>query len=208
MSAWNDFNDAEDQQSFDLIPKGTVVRVCLNITPGGYSDPSQGWEDGWATQSDETGAVYLAGVFTVMEGEYAKRKVWSNIGLHSPKGDKWASMGRSFIRAILHSARNVHPEDMSPEAAAKRRIDGFHELEGIEFVARIDIERDVNGDQKNVIKQAVVPGQPEYAAPGAAPSTAPARPAARQQARPATHAAPSRAAAVKAPVATTPAWAK
>lgn len=206
MSAWNDFNDAEDQQSFDLIPKGTVVRVCLTITPGAYDDPAQGWEGGWATQSDETGAVYLAGVFTVMEGEYAKRKVWSNIGLHSPKGDKWASMGRSFIRAILHSARNVDPDDAGPEAAAKRRIDGFHELEGIEFLARIDVERDANGDQKNVIKQAVVPGQPEYAAPGAMPSTA--RPAPRPPAR-AANAAPTRAPApAKAPVATTPAWAK
>ena len=28
MSAWNDFNDAEQQQSFNLIPKGTVGHLC------------------------------------------------------------------------------------------------------------------------------------------------------------------------------------
>ena len=36
MSAWNDFNDAEQQQSFDLIPKGTIARVRMTIKPGGY----------------------------------------------------------------------------------------------------------------------------------------------------------------------------
>ena len=42
---WNDFNDAESQQSgFDLIPKGTVVPVRMTIKPGGYDDPSQGWD--------------------------------------------------------------------------------------------------------------------------------------------------------------------
>ena len=35
MSAWNDFNDAEQQQSFDLIPKGTVAPVRMTIKPGG-----------------------------------------------------------------------------------------------------------------------------------------------------------------------------
>lgn len=26
---WNDFNDAEQQSSFDLIPKGTLTRVRM-----------------------------------------------------------------------------------------------------------------------------------------------------------------------------------
>jgi hypothetical protein len=43
MSAWNDFNDAEQQQSVDLIPKGTVAKVRMTLKPGGYDDPSQGW---------------------------------------------------------------------------------------------------------------------------------------------------------------------
>ena len=29
-----DFNDAEQQQSFDLIPKGTLARVRMSIKPG------------------------------------------------------------------------------------------------------------------------------------------------------------------------------
>ena len=163
MTAWNDFNDAEQQQSFDLIPKGTVARVRMTIKPGGYDDPAQGWTGGYATQSFDTGSVYLAAEFVVLEGEYARRKLWSNIGLHSPKGPTWGQMGRSFVRAILNSARNVHPKDDGPQAAAARRIQGFHELDGIEFLARIDIEKDGRGDPKNVVKSAVEPNHPDYA---------------------------------------------
>ena len=42
MSAWNDFNDAEQQQSFDLIPKGTVGKPPVSTTlelKGFFCDP-------------------------------------------------------------------------------------------------------------------------------------------------------------------------
>jgi hypothetical protein len=181
MTVWNDFNDAEQQTSFELIPKGSVAWVRMTIKPGGHNDPAQGWTGGWATRNDETGAVYLAGEFVVLDGPFAKRKLWTNIGLHSSKGPTWAGMGRSFLRALLNSARNVRPEDSSPQAAAARRIQGFQELDGIVFVARIDIERDGRGDTRNLIKQAVEPGQPDY--PSGAP---PAAGAAARVATPAT----------------------
>ena len=83
-----------------------------------------------------------------------------NIGLHSKKGPTWGQMGRSFIRAALNSARNVHPQDNSPQAAAARRIQGFHELDGIEFLARVDVEKDAKGEDRNVVKLAVEPDPP------------------------------------------------
>ena len=42
MSNWNDFNDAEQQQSFDLIPRNTAAKLRLTIKPGGFDDPAQG----------------------------------------------------------------------------------------------------------------------------------------------------------------------
>ena len=42
-----DFNTADQQQSYDLIPKGTLARVRMSIKPGGFDDPSQGWTGGW-----------------------------------------------------------------------------------------------------------------------------------------------------------------
>ena len=163
MSAWNDFNDAEQQKSFDLIPKGTVARVRMTIKPGGFDDPAQGWAGGYATQSFETGSVYLACEYVITDGPFARRKMWSNIGLHSPKGPSWGNMGRTFVRSALNSARNIRPQDNSPQAAAARRIAGLHELDGLEFIARIDVEKDGRDELRNVVKVAVEPDHPDYA---------------------------------------------
>lgn len=213
--AWSDFNDAEAQQSgFNLIPKGALVPVLMTLKPGGHYDASQGWSDGYPTQSPKTGAVFLSAEFVITGGEYAKRKMWSNIGLYSPKGPTWTQMGRTFVRAALNSARNVLPQDNSPQAAAARRIQGFGDLDGLEFVARVDIEKDDRGDDRNVVKVAVEPDHPDYArimgvpsklAPSAhAPAnSAPQSPAA-QGAAPA-HQAP---APQRAPVSGKPAWAQ
>ncbi len=162
-TAWQDFNDADQQQGFELIPKGTVVPVRMTIKPGGFDDPNQGWTGGYATQSPTTGSIYLAAEFVVTAGEYAKRKMWSNIGLYSAKGPTWGQMGRSFIRATLNSARNVHPQDNSPQASAARRIQGIHELEGLEFLARVDIEQDAKSQDRNVVKIVIEPDHPDYA---------------------------------------------
>ncbi|WP_426744103.1 hypothetical protein, partial [Pseudomonas aeruginosa] len=181
--------------------------VRMTLKPGGYDDPSQGWGGGYATESFDTGSIYLAAEFVVTAGDHAKRKMWSNIGLHSQKGPTWGQMGRSFIRAALNSARNVHPQDNSPQAAAARRIQGFHELDGLEFLARVDIEKDGKGQDRNVVKVAVEPDHPDYAklmgvppkSTGGGTSGAPAQPAA-----PAYQAAPVQ----RAPVTGKPSWAQ
>ena len=193
-----DFNSASDQGSFDLIPKGTLVRVRLSIRPGGFDDAAQGWDGGYATRNANTGSVYLNCEFVVLEGEYARRKLWSLIGLYSAKGPEWANMGRSFIKGILNSARGIHPGDASPQAQNARRIGGFADLDGLEFLARVDWEKDQHGQDKAVIKQAIQPDHRDYAAlmnsvhapaPAAAPTT-PTAPAA------------------SAPVAGRPSWAQ
>ena len=161
--SWNDFNGADDQSGFDVIPKGTLAKVRMTIKPGGHDDASQGWTGGWATRSNTTGAVYLNCEFVVLEGKYARRKIWSLIGLYSAKGPDWANIGRAFIKGILNSSRGVSNKDNSPAAQNARRINGLGDLDGVEFAARIDIEKDQNGDDKNVIKLAITPDNKEYA---------------------------------------------
>lgn len=161
--SWNDFNSADDQSGFDVIPKGTLAKVRMTIKPGGHDDASQGWTGGWATRSNTTGAVYLNCEFVVLEGKYARRKIWSLIGLYSAKGPDWANIGRAFIKGILNSSRGVSNKDNSPAAQNARRINGLGDLDGVEFAARIDIEKDQNGDDKNVIKLAITPDNKEYA---------------------------------------------
>jgi hypothetical protein len=159
MSSWNDFNDAK--QVANLIPKGTLCKVRLTIRPGGHDNQSQGWIGGYATLAT-SGAVYLDCELTVLEGPYAKRKVFTRIGLHSPKGPNWANMGRGLIRSILNSARGISDKDDSTSAQDARRINSFADLDGLEFVARIDVGKDANGDPRNDIRTAVTPDHKEY----------------------------------------------
>ncbi len=134
----------------------------LTIRPGGFDDPAQGWTGGYATRGS-TGAVYLNGEFTVLEDPYARRKIFTLIGLYSPKGPDWANMGRSLIRGMLNSARGISDKDQSPQAQAARRIGGFADLDGLEFVARIDVGTDAMGEEKNEIRAAVPPDHRDYA---------------------------------------------
>lgn len=183
MTTWNDFNSAGDQNNFDLIPKGTFVKVRMTIRPGGYDDASQGWTGGYATQSNTTGSVYLNCEFVVLDGPYAKRKMWSLIGLHSPKGPEWANMGRAFVKGILNSARGLQPQDNTPQAQQARRIQGFADLDGIEFVTKVEMDKDQYGEDKNVVKTAITPDHKDY--PGVMGNAAQAQPAQQQASIPA-----------------------
>jgi hypothetical protein len=206
MSSWNNFNDAESP-AFALIPKGTLVKVRMTIRPGGYSDAAQGWLHGWATRGD-TGAVYLNTEFVVIEGKYAQRKLWSNIGLQSTKGTAtWGQMGRSFIKGVLNSAYGLHPEDNSAAAQAGRCIESFADLDGIVFVGKVDWEKDGHNEDKAVIKIPIMPDHPQYKEVRGAVPASPVS-GAKSAAVPAhvAHAAQTPAAAPS--VADRPAWAQ
>lgn len=161
--AWSDFNDAEDQREFALIPHKSIVKVIASIRPGGYDDANHGWVGGYATRSDKTGAIYLNVKYTIVEGQYAKRVIFGLIGLHSPKGPEWANIGRSFLRAMLNSARGIQPADVSQQAQNARRIRGFGDLDGLTFAAKVEIEKDQNNEERNVIKAVIQPDHKEYA---------------------------------------------
>ncbi len=164
FSVDHDYNDATPQGEFELIPDGTIARVVMSVKPGGYTDAKRGWHDGYPTYNATTGAVYLKCAYTVAEGPYYKRKVWGLIGLHSPKGDTWFKMGRSFIRAILNSARGFSDKDESVAAMSARVLTrGYEELQGLEFVARIEVETNPeNGKKVNVIKTVLTPDHKDY----------------------------------------------
>ena len=165
--SWMNFNDAEQQRDMgEPIPAGTIVKVHMKIRPGGYNDPdpSKGWTGGYAKRSDTTGAVMLDCEFTVIGGDYNKRKVWSNVGLYSPKGPKWGEMGRAFLRAAIESARGIDPNDASEAAMKARVVNGLADLDGLEFAARVDIEEGQNGyGDKNVIQTVVGVKHKRYA---------------------------------------------
>ena len=198
---WNDFNNTESQQNFDVIPNNMIAKVRMSIKPGGYDDANQGWLGGYATRNADTGSIYLSCEFVVLEGEYARRKVWSMIGLHSNKGPEWGNIGRSFIKAILNSARGFSESDNSPQAQNARKINGLADLDGIEFVAKITTKKDQNDELRNEIRFAIAPDHKDYkAVMGVIPQMAAVR--SQQQ-----HLAPQ-ASASTSPASNRPAWAR
>jgi len=159
MNKWNNFNDAEDQMSYELIPHRTIAKVVMLIKKGGYVTSE--FPDGYATKSNSTGSVYLAGEFVILNGEYENRKIWSYIGLHSDKSPKYGEIGRSTIKAILNSAYSIHPKDNSSDAVKQREIKSFADLDNLEFVAEITIN-DKGQNPKNEIKTIITPDHPKY----------------------------------------------
>ena len=114
-------------------------------------------------------------------------------------------MGRTFVKAILNSARGVHPGDNSPATQNARRISGFADLDGIEFLGKVDWDKDQNAQDKAVIKSAVTPDHKDYAAAMGAPR-APAPTASAASAAPAANAYAQ--ATGRAPVPGRPSWAQ
>jgi hypothetical protein len=171
MASDMDFNGADAQDAaFDLIPANTLVKVTMIIRPGGAGP------EGWLTQSQASAAQYLNTEAIVMEGPYARRRIYTRIGFRG-KGvdasgvDKYANRGRALIRGILESARGIKANDQSEAARAARLIRSLGDLNSLD-------EPDEPG--RNVIKAAVGPEHRQYAeimggqpAPIHSPSTAP-----------------------------------
>jgi hypothetical protein len=152
MSKWNNFNDAEDQMSYELIPHKTIAKVRLLIKKGNHV--TKEWPDGYATKSKSGTSIYLA-------CEYKNRKVWNNIGLHSDNSPLYEEIGRSMIRAILNSANSLHSKDKSPEAEKQRQIKSFADLDNLVCLAEITIN-DKGYKPRNEIKTILTPDHAEY----------------------------------------------
>src|SRR6516165_2936107 len=106
-----DFNDAGPQKSFDVIPAGTICTLQITVRPGNAGD------GGWLTAANTTkgNSIGLDLELVVVDGEYAKRKVWIRLTLSgSTDGHQTASdISKRTLRAILESARGVQPNDQS-----------------------------------------------------------------------------------------------
>jgi len=165
MASDMDFNGADTQDAaFDLIPANTLVRVTLTIRPGGAGP------EGWLTQSKTSTALYLNTEAIIMDGPFARRRIYTRIGFRGKNAgsgdDTYGNRGRALIRGILESARGIRADDQSDAARSARMIRSLGELSGLEFVARIGIERDKDRPDepgRNVIKAAIGPAHGDYA---------------------------------------------
>jgi hypothetical protein len=140
-----DLNDAAPPRG-DLIPAGTICPVQMVIRMGGAG------EGGWLKRSADGGCEMLDVEFTILDGEFAKRKLWQNMILSGTTDGhaKAAEITRSSLRGFLESARGIKPKDTSEEAALKRKAE-FVDFNNLRFLAKINIEKskDPNYNDKN-----------------------------------------------------------
>jgi len=174
-----DFNGAQEQKEFgDVIPDGTVATVQVNIRPGNAGD------GGWLKRSKNRDSLGLDMEFTVVDGQYAKRKFWRLATMEgSTEGHaKAAEISGAQIRAILESVRGIRPDDESESARAARKISNWGDLDGMRFIAKIGVEKGTNGyKDKNTLALVITPDRKQWSrveqlktATAATPAVAPA----------------------------------
>jgi hypothetical protein len=206
-----DMNDVAPQQSGDLIPDGTFAKVTMSIRKGGTDGASE-VDRGLLKPSNQPGSdvLMLDAEFTVAEGPHARRKFWQNFTVQGGKLDEQGQsigwkISKSQFRAMIDSALGLNPEDMSEAAKAKRVLRGLADLDGISFVAKIQIEPSRNPAYKDANKldhvvlptapewQKVMAGEPVPAQPSnkPRPAAAPAQPATPAWGQPQTASAPA-----------------
>jgi hypothetical protein len=177
--SFTDFNDADSFQGFGVIPDKSFAKLKMIFRPGDVLGPDPADGNILKKAKPPSDVKMLDCEFTVLNGPYAKRKLWQNLAVAGGKlDDKGVSMAwnisKSMIRSMIDSAWGLDPVDMSDTAKAKRRFSGFRELNGIEFAARIDIQhgnpvnpQDPGGAKypdRNVIGAILTAKDPQYAA--------------------------------------------
>jgi len=154
-----DFSKAPDPNDFDLVPAGTVAVVEIKIRPGDAG------EDGILKRTKAGDAEGLDLELTLVSGKFAKRKLWMFL-LFSGTTDnqkQMAERNQGIIKAILESARGIRRADVSETAKAARQIEGLHELNGLRFLAKIEIEPEKNGYRaKNILGRVIRPDDKDW----------------------------------------------
>jgi len=154
-----DFNTASPQRSFEVIPANTIATLQITVRPGNAG------AGGWLRRSKDGLSEALDLELTVVQGEYAKRKVWPLLTLSGTTDGhaEAARISQSKIRAILESARGVQPDDKSEAAVHARRIADYGELNNLRFIARIGVEPAKSGFKaKNTLEEVITPDRMDW----------------------------------------------
>lgn len=158
------FHGADRQQdNYSPIPSGTIAKMIMNIRSGGYTgqipqhnqNNNHETYDASVTKSD-SGFLYLNCEFTVLEGPFKNRKVFQMIGLYSANSKVVEDIGRSFVQAMINSAYGIKFDDDSEKAMKARSINDYADLNGIEFVAKINIKKEKNKNTGEVTDKNII----------------------------------------------------
>ena len=161
-------------QEFSLIPIGTIARAVVLVQMGDIELPEFG-QGQWFKRSASTAAKWMNLEFTIVGGEFDRRKFWHSIFVDGdkigPSGMPLAKeIGLRTLKAIVESARNIDPADMTPQAQQNRNISGMMDLSGMEICAKVGIKKGTNGyKDSNQLMAALTPNNSEFLPQGSIP---------------------------------------
>jgi len=161
-------------QEFSLIPTGTIARAIVLVQQGDIELPEFG-QGAWFKRSASTSAKWMNLEFTIIGGEFDRRKFWHSIFVDGdkigPSGMPLAKeIGLRTLKSIVESARNIDPADMTPQAQQNRNINGMMDLSTMEICAKIGVKKGTNGyKDSNQLMAALTPNSSEFMPQGNIP---------------------------------------
>jgi hypothetical protein len=161
-----DFNDATGKQrSTDLTPANTIATVVMHVRAGNAGP------GGWLKHSKDRRSEALDVEYTVVDGEFKGGKFYGLLTLSGTTDGhgQMAETNRALLCAILESARNIMPKDMSEAAKQARQVESYGDFDGLCFLAKIGIKKgepkpngDGNYPDKNVLLEAITPDHKQW----------------------------------------------
>jgi hypothetical protein len=140
----------------DMIPPKTIAIVQMRVRPGDGTD-------GVLKRTKAGDGEYLDTEFVVLEGPYAKRKIFASILLlGTTEGQKqMCERNGALLKQIIDSAKYLDPNDKLAEARKARTVN-YRDF-NFRFLAEIGAEQGRNGySDKNVITRAITKDKPEW----------------------------------------------
>lgn len=140
----------------ELIPDGTLAWALVKVRPHNLDHGLV------LVPSKSSESKYLDLELTILEGPYARRKIWDKIGIEG--SEKWVMMGRQRIRHIIQVGTEMsafpasHPNYLLGTRSQTSGEMVFMELDELRCAIKVGIEKGKDGyGDKNTVRQYLSP---------------------------------------------------
>ncbi len=144
-----DFNGVGPQGSgVGVIPPESMVWVKLHIQMPQQGRTGSAFE---LTRAKNGTTEFLSTELEVTQGQFKGAKIFHRFnvgGATTPGQKKSVDIAMKQLCAILEVARNIAPDDDSPQATEARRVNGWSDFEGMSYPIKVGCEAS-NTPKKN-----------------------------------------------------------
>lgn len=140
-----DLNNAGPQTSgLGAIPEDSVLKLKMNIQRPA-TDKASAIHPVLTKAKNNSGNDFIDVKFEVVAGTFQGRPLWNNFCLAGSAAATEISM--RTLRAIIESARGISPDATDDNSSNGRIINDWEDMNGMEFVAKLGIEKPKPGDE-------------------------------------------------------------